>query len=1240
MRFKTLEIQGFKSFPDKTVLTFDSRTTAVVGSNGNGKSNISDALRWVMGEQGAKTLRGDKMEDVIFHGTLTRKPLGFAKVTLTIDNSDGGIRVGSVLGLEVDLEQSEQNSVQEQDNDVVITRKLYRTGDSEYLINGKKSRLKDIHTLFMGTGLGRDGYSIIGQGRIDEIVNSKATNRREIFEEAAGVSKFLFKKAGAQRELDRTDENLLRLLDIENELKERLPKLEKQAEKANKAFALKEEERALGVAVSVRELTRISKDIQENENTILLNQGECEHYEREIEEYEKEADSILLTKQELNAKIDRLRREGEVSREKIANTDKEIAVMQSEISHNNGRISGIREQFALSEKGDDELSLQIEDLRKQIVDIECEIVKIESSRHSEQEALEKLEEQSSSLDGENSELSQKIVELYAKKSAAEIFISRSGESIAELENQIIQAKELISGQAKEKARLVSSKNALNSELDVLIEERDETANKLSGYSKLYEGKASKLDVARERLDKLKIDEQQCKTRLEILSDVERSMSGYYHSVKTVMQATKSGRFTTNDVLGTVADVITVESRFGTAVEIALGSALQNIIVANESVAKRCISFLKENKAGRATFLPLTSVQGRVLENHALYSEDGFIGLGHEIVGCDEKFSSVIRSLLGRTAFAEDIDSATIIAKKHGYKFRIVTLDGQVINAGGSFTGGSVKKSEGIISRKQELEGLQKRTAKLQSELLPAKESHDLLAAECAKMKLECEGFRENLSRFSGEEMRLTAELNGVGEMLKQFNERLDQSEETLESCEDKIAEEKTACDKNQNDLVQIVQELSQREVEASNKGSLLESIVENRRKISECISDLNMQKLTKQKDIENYNSQIVHFENTRSQSDANRVSLLDEIAELEAKNKELENEIVTKKEKISQTDSGLFENKSEIAELTKLNEEHEKRSVQIHSEIREKISHKEKFSNALATAIERKTSLEKKAEEIKASLFDDYELTPTEAVEFSGKVASGTDGFAACGGLMVESTTEAADRNVIKQAKAALGEIRKQLAALGDVNYAAITEFSEVSARYKDLSEQLSDIRKAKRELEKLIDELQNEIRTRFLASFNEISVHFSRIFTEIFGGGTARLELVNTSNHENYEEAEDVLAAGVEIFAAPPGKLSKSLMALSGGEKALVAITLYLAILLHRPTPFCMLDEVDAALDEVNVVKYINYLKRYADTTQLMMITHRRSTIEGCDVLYGVFMQEKGVSRLLKQEIYEINEN
>ncbi|MCL2633877.1 MAG: chromosome segregation protein SMC [Oscillospiraceae bacterium] len=1183
MYFKSLEIQGFKSFPDKTVLLFDTKTTAIVGRNGHGKSNISDALRWVMGEQGAKTLRGDKMEDVIFHGTETRRSMGVAKVALTIDNSDRRLLV---------------------DNDeVVITRKLYRTGESEYLINGIKSRLKDVHTLFMGTGLGRDGYSIIGQGRIEEIVNSKAANRREVFEEAAGVSKFLHQKDEAERNLSRTEDHLLRLLDIETELQTRLPVLEKQAEKAKKARELMDEEEVLSVALSVRELDAIGNNLVNIENSVLLNQGECEHFEREIEDLDAETETVSEKRQSIEGERDRLNRQSDSSREKINEANTAIATTESEISHNDGRISAIKEQIKISEKSDTELVQRVEEFKKQIVVIEKSITNIDKNLINENLALTAIDTENSALDTEHREIDRIIGELYSAKASAEIYISRSKESAENLKSQLDEANEILSGQSDEFEKQNQRLKDLEKQIESLTEQKSETENKLSGYSRLYEKKAEKFDSTREEFERIRLEFNQKKSRFDVLNDVERSMAGYYASVKSVITAAKQGKL--SDIHGTVADIVRVDGKYSVAAETALGSALQNIIVGNESTAKRCLKFLKENKAGRATFLPLTSIDGRILEQKGLDDEEGFVGLGHEIVQHDEKYSGIIRSLLGRTVFAEDIDVATVIAKKYGYKFKIVTLDGQVINAGGSFTGGSVDKSAGIISRKREIETLSNQLQNLETELETSKANHKLLEAECAKMKLECEGMREELVKISGEELRLTAQLDGTFDMLRQFEEQRSNSELVLARCEKRISEEQETIKKHETELNEIAEKLSEQETVAAEKNKLLETSSARRRDISDNISALNIERLTRDKDIEGLNNQIAELNRSRENVKNDSGALLTEISALEEKNDGLFKAIENKRVEIEDINKKFGENKDEITALIKRSEELEKRATEIYSLIREKTEAKGKFASALAAALEKKDNLENSAEKIKTALWENYSLTPSEAVAKAAET-------------VIEKVTTANSR---------LAEIKRKLRALGDINFAAIDEYINVKERHEELSGQLNDVRSAKRELEKFINEITVEIRARFLESFNDINKHFTRIFSEMFRGGSARLELTDSS---------DVLNSGIEIYAAPPGKVINNLIALSGGEKALVAITLYFSILLHRPTPFCMLDEVDAALDEVNVSQYINYLKKYSDTTQLMMITHRRSTIEGCDVLYGVFMQEKGVSRLLKQELNE----
>ncbi len=1181
MFFKSLEIQGFKSFADKTILNFDTKMTAIVGSNGNGKSNISDALRWVMGEQGAKTLRGDKMEDVIFHGTVARKQMGFAKVALSIDNTDRALAVDS--------------------DEVIVTRKLYRTGESEYLINGDKVRLKDIHELLMGTGLGRDGYSIIGQGRVAEIVNAKGTQRREIFEEAAGVSKFLHKKAEAERQLQRAEENFLRLKDIELSLEERLPTLEKQSEKARKAKVLIEEEKKIEISVAVAELDRLQKTLTDTENSILVNQGECEHFDREISELEQENEQLSITKSQLSARLADLRRNSDETKDEIAEADKAIAVLQNEIRHNEVREEEIRRQIEAGSKSAAEFDKQIADIEKEIEAKKTEISKAEKAMSDLSAKLTASAEENKELDDEYKELDNKTGTLYAKLTEAKLTLQQAEKTASDLSDSLTADTERIENQEKLADEYRTKRRALSRELEELGEEKADIENRLGGYTKLFESKNEKLTAKQEEYDKLRRNYDQKRQRLEVLSDVEKNMVGYFSSVKSVMHAVKSGKL--SGIHGTVADVISVDKKYGIAIETALGNALQNIIVENEETAKRCIRYLKDTNGGRATFYPLTSVKGSALQQNGLEDEDGFEGLGYELLDYDSKYDGIIKSVLGKTAVVDDINTATRIAKKYGYKFRIITLDGQVVNAGGSFTGGSTKETSGIISRKQEIDTLTAETQSLSDTIQFMKGSFSELQAEVNKMNLEIEGYKEKLSELRQEEVRLTAEIGGVKDLIRQCEEQQENVEFIIDRSRKQIAQQKEIIADCSEKIKAYEVEIAENEKLLEASGEKLKQADSERAAISEKISALNIERLTAGKDIESFNAQIENINRTKAAAGEDNERRLAEIEELKKNSEAIAVEIKEKQVSIEEFRNRFSENSNTINSVIARENECERRMSELAREIREKGDDKVKFSNALAVAVEKKASIEKEDEKLRVTLWDKYELTITEAREKAEKLEN------------------------LSESQKQLADLRRKINALGSVNFAAIEEFEEVKTKYDELSGQLKDVEKSRRDLEKLISNLTTDIKARFLSSFNDINEKFSKIFKEVFGGGEAHLELI---------DPEDVLGSGIEIFAAPPGKLIKNLISLSGGEQTMVAITIYFAILLHRPTPFCMLDEVDAALDEINVVKYVTYLKRFCTQTQLMVITHRRGTIEGCDVLYGVFMQEKGVSRLIHQELID----
>lgn len=1180
MLFKTLEIQGFKSFADKTVLTFDTKTTAVVGSNGNGKSNISDALRWVMGEQGAKTLRGEKMEDVIFHGTVERKPMGFAHVALTIDNADRALSVDA--------------------DEVVISRKLYRSGESEYLINGKKSRLKDIQELLMGTGLGRDGYSIIGQGRVAEIVNARDTQRREIFEEAAGVSLFLHKKADAEKQLAQAEENMTRQRDLIRVDEERLPILKKQSEKAVKASELMAQKKELEISVSVARLNEKRDALTKIEDDLLINRGECEHFERDIKNAETEIENLGDDKMASQGRLERMRSSIQSANDELAEKRADISVAENDLKHNTERRAELTEQLKSARENSATFDEQIKSVNAEIAKAEKAAEDNEKQAVEFQKQLDEISNRNSAASVEYSALESEIAGLRAEEAKQELALSMAKRSAEETEGRKkVFLDDLASGEGKineYKAELSNVRKAAAQN----AEEKDTAKNRLAGMERLAEGKRKRYDEARRVLEEVngKLGEKQ--QRYRVLSDIEKSKEGYNRAVKEVLNAGEQGRL--HGIHGIVADVITVPEKYVTAIETVLNSVMQNIIVDNEETATRCIRFLKEANAGRATFYPLTSMKGRHLNEPRLEHEDGFEGIASELVECADEYAQIISYLLGLTAVVDDIDTATVIGKKYGYKFRIVTLDGQLINAGGSFTGGSKISKAGIISRKQELDALYSEISKLRESAKSKNEEFERYKAEIAKFNIESEGMGDRIRELEQEDIRQSAEISRLQSLIEQLETQGESARKTLEGFDAQIKQQNdiaSDAEKQKGELTEKIAELEKKHEEQSGERTEAENKI---RDISEKIKQFNLEKLDRERDIDVFRQQIKNIEENRRTLIENSDGYKQAMSDLDDSDREIREKIERIKREIEQGAGEISDKNDEISSLTNDINEFDRKINELHRSINEFNRDKEKFSREVARLDERQVTVQKEYDKIVSLLYDSYTLTVSEASEQA----------------TVPENLLAAEND--------LTELNKQINALGIVNMASIEEYELVSQRYEFQSKQLKDIEDSKRELEKLIAEMTESIKAQFLDAFNDINRHFKDVFVQIFGEGAhAELELTNP---------EDVLASGIEIKAAPPGKVIKNLISLSGGEQAMVAITIYFAILMHRPTPFCMLDEVDAPLDVVNVEKYINYLNRFSQRTQLMIISHRRGTIEGCQVLYGVFMQEKGVSRLLRQEL------
>lgn len=1178
MYLESLELQGFKSFPDKIKLTFDKGITAVVGPNGSGKSNIGDAVRWVLGEQSSKTLRGGKMEDVIFSGTQFRKPMGFASVTLNIINNRGILQI-----------PSEQ---------VSVTRKLYRSGESEYMINGAQVRLKDICELFMDTGLGRDGYSIIGQGRVAEIVSAKSGERREIFEEAAGISKFRYKKAEAERKLAAAQENILRLRDIIGELESRVEPLRIQSEKAEKFIEYSETKKSLEITVWVRQLDDLKKNLDEISDKLLISTNEYNGVEADISRLEEELTQLSENMQENTLRTEELR--NRILESERANTQihSDIAVCENEIRHANDDIDEIKKQQALSENTGEENRKATEEKLAAIKNAEAELEQTRTDYVTVSEELSKASSEKDSFDSKSAQVQNELNKLYIKQSEYGVSISTGKQNAEDMKAQLESADSREETLRFALEDLKREKGECTDGLALIEEKTEELNNRIGGISKLYAARKEKLEAAKKQLEEMNFAIRDKDQRIRMLADLENSMEGFAHSVKQILKASKSGQL--SGVYGSAAQLIKVDSKYSVAIETAMGGALQNIVVENEDIAKRGIRLLQETKAGRATFLPLTSVKGNRLNENGLDRCDGFVALAVDLVQFDPKFEGVYNSLLGRIVIAEDIDLGTLIAKKYGYKFRIVTLDGQVINAGGSFTGGSVSKSSGVLTRKNDIEKLTNEKNALQTKLNELRASAEKLKSETDKLGFDIEGAKEELSVVAADKIRFESELKRIDVMTAQNEEQLSGSEDAKNALKNRISESEAAVKAAEEALKSVENEIAEKEKSVSENEEQRRQMQEKREALSEKMSELKLRETEITKDIEAIKGEIARLEAQSQEIGSSSARL---VVELDEKNRFIEEkqaEIEALNEKLSGAKDEAAGINDRIAQLRSESHTMEQKSNEKRRQVRELNDSKEKFSREVTRLEERKTSVQGSYDKIIADMAEQYELYLSEAVKLARPVEN----------LLVIQRD--------------LAEIKQKIRALGNVNVAAIEEYKEVSERYEFMSGQLNDVESSKRELERLIEELTETMRRQFSDSFNQINENFKQIFVELFGGGRAELTLT---------DPDDVLESGIEIKVAPPGKVINNLSLLSGGEQAFVAICIYFSILKIKPAPFCILDEIEAALDDINVTKYAQYLRKFTDTTQFILVTHRRGSMDEADVMYGVTMQEKGISKILRLE-------
>lgn len=1182
MILKALEMQGFKSFPDKTVLEFNKGITAVVGPNGSGKSNISDAVRWVLGEQSTKTLRGSKMEDVIFSGTDVRKAKGFAEVTLRLDNTD--------------------RSLNKDSDEVSVTRRYYRSGDSEYLVNGESARLRDVNELFMDTGLGRDGYSIVGQGKIADMVSPKASERRDMLEEAAGISHFRYRRGDAIKRLAQAEENLVRLRDILSELESRVGPLKAQSEKAQKFIVLAGERKNLEIGIWLNTIDKTGEKMRDQEHKIEIAEASHKEAQDELSKIGEMIDKAADGTRDINIKLEEIRNSASGFEEKLSDIDSQIKVAENSILHNNETIERINRDKAAENETEQNIDAAVSAARECIQKAEEQIA--DATRQMDE--LSKQEEtyrlNSSEFSDRAAALSGEISALSVRLADCRVTAETANSSIEEIRSRISAIDESMGTRKDDYDALLKRKADAEAELNEIQDEIVSVKNAIDGYTLRFENRGKKADSVKLAIDEKQRELHKGQDRVRLLEDLEKNMEGYFGAVKAVMK--ESGRGALRGIYGPVSQLITVKDKYSAAIETALGAAVQNIVVDNETDAKRAMGFLKEHRAGRATFLPITAIKGRVLSEQGLDDQYGFVSIASDLVSYDNKYSEIIRWLLGRTAVAEDIDSAIAIAKKYSHRFRIVTLDGQVINAGGSMTGGSRVQNAGILSRGNEIERLKGSLASMQKELDGMLSDYKLLSEDASAAKAELEGAEGDLLRAKEENIRREGELKLASDKLSSVSSGVKELLEEKETLEKRIKSVSSGAEAARSQIDELKETLENKEKELESITGDSKTLQKNREEVASKAAEIRLRIVSLQKDVEANTDEITRLKN-RKTGHLDRLSELDgEIREIEEKNDELRalTERLSADEKALKANHGDAQN--QINELISQRDELEKQANDLRLHERAKSEERERLSGDIARLEERKIAMRNEYDNLTSKLYDEYQLTRREAAALE---------------IEIDDYSLAAKR---------LAELKSQIRALGSVNVSAIEEYKEVSERYEFLSGQINDVETSRAELNKMIDDLTGKMAEQFREQFNRINSCFGQTFIELFGGGKAELRL---------EDERDVLGSDIEIKVQPPGKNVQNINLLSGGEKGLSAIALLFAILKVTPAPFCIFDEVEAALDDVNVSRYAQYVRRMTKNTQFILITHRRGTMEEADVLYGVTMQEKGVSKLLELKTAEM---
>lgn len=1181
MVLKSLILQGFKSFPDKTEIKFLGGMTAIVGPNGSGKSNISDAIRWVLGEQSSRSLRGAKMEDVIFGGTARRGPVGFAEVSLILDNAEGVFR--------------------SEFTEIMVTRRYYRSGESEYFLNKKHCRLRDIHELFMDTGLGRDGYSIIGQGRIDEILSLKSEDRREIFEEAAGITKFRYRKEEAERKLAATEENLTRIQDLYDELERQIGPLERQAEKAKQYLLLRDELRVLEISLWLLSLERIKADSAKLEQDTATCTRQLDAAKRSQEALYAQSEQLSEDMRALDREADRLRQQLRETEQRAAEQASRAAVLRANIQNNRENIDRARRESAQRSEQVHNLGTQLTarrarvelldtqhtGLAAQLADLEQQLAAQDTGRTQAEQALWQAQQ---ARDMRQNELHALALDRTAAETSLAGMDGRRDTITADIEAASARLQQEQQAQEELEARMQAC-------LDTLAGAK----NKVQGIALKADSRRKKAEAAQTELQQAQAALTDAKNRVKMLSDMQRDYEGFSRSVKSIMQQAERGAV--HGVHGPVSSLITTDNRFVTAIDTALGASASSIVVDTAQDGKRCIEYLRRTDGGRATFLPIDTIRSNTLRETGLEAQNGCFGTADRLVTFDKRYAAIVQNLLARTVVSENMDTALALARAYGHRFRIVTLDGQIIQAGGAMTGGSASRGTGALARAGRLKAAEAQVQKLEQKRAQAETAFHEAKEEYAALEYDLKAIEAERIRAEQDEAGLRASVSQHRVLLDSLQHQYDGlllERDNLAAAKQQYADAVAACDEKQ---AAVQQALDEAEGHLADRRAALDALGAQAAEYTARMASIQTELAQNRSEAASETRALADLERLKAELDAGVSGTADTIAGFEA-------EITRLTGELAQTEDAGKDTAAAEARLHETLDAQMQQRERVEGE-RAQVDREAQGKNEEILNLERESArLENRAGQLKTEetqildkMWENYELTPTPAAEVARPLED------------------------VSAAKEQAQGIRTKMRALGNVNLDAVEEYQQVLERYTFMGEQKADLEKAQHELYKVIEQLTVNMKEIFSSEFAKLNAYFGQTFREIFGGGHAELQLADTS---------DILNCGIDIKVSPPGKAVKTLTLLSGGEKAFVAIALYFAILKLRPTPFCVLDEIEAALDDVNVARFAQYIRRLTNSTQFIVITHRRGTMEEADMLYGVTMQEQGVSKMLMLNLAE----